>query len=88
MTFLFEAIRRAKSFDANAVIKAWEGLEFNSLVGKQIMRACDYQILMPGPIGEIQAKSSLFPFPGKPVMIPMDKVAVPMKETGNPRCVK
>ena len=86
--FLFEAIKKAKSFNADAVIKAWEGMEYNSLVGKQIMRACDHQILMPGPIGEIQAKSTLFPFPfaGTPVMIPMDKVAVPMKETGNPRC--
>jgi hypothetical protein len=27
-----------------------------------------------------------FPFPGAPVMVPMDKVAVPIKDTGNPRC--
>jgi branched-chain amino acid transport system substrate-binding protein len=88
VTFLFEAIKKAKSFDAQAVIKAWEGMEHNGLVGKQIMRACDHQILMPGPIAEIQARSMLFPFPfpGKPVMIPMDKVAVPPSETGNPRC--
>jgi branched-chain amino acid transport system substrate-binding protein len=86
--FLFEAIKKAKSFDAEEVIKAWEDMEYDSLVGKQIMRACDHQTLMPGPIGEIQAKSTLFPFPfpGTPVMVPMDKVAVPMKETGNPRC--
>ena len=86
--FFFEAIKKADSFDPEAIIKAWEGMEYNSLVGKQIMRACDHQIMMPGPIGEIQAKSALFPFPfaGTPVMIPLDKVAVPMKETGNPRC--
>jgi branched-chain amino acid transport system substrate-binding protein len=86
--FFFEAVKKAKSFDPETIIKAWEGMEYNSLVGKQIMRACDHQIMMPGPIGEIQSKSSLFPFPfpGTPVMIPMDKVAVPMKETGNPRC--
>jgi branched-chain amino acid transport system substrate-binding protein len=86
--FLFEAIKKAKSFDAEAVIKAWEGMEYIGLVGKQIMRACDHQVLMPGPVAEIQAKSTLFPFPfpGRPVIIPMDKVAVPLKETGNPRC--
>ncbi len=86
--FFFEAVKKAKSFDPQAIMKAWEGMEYNSLVGKQIMRACDHQIMMPGPIGEIQAKSSLFPFPfaGTPVMIPLDKVAVPIKETGNPRC--
>lgn len=87
--FLFEAIKKAKSFDPEAVIKAWEGMEYNSLIGKQIMRACDHQIVMPGPIGEIQAKSRIFPFPfaDNPVMIPMDKVAVPLSETGNQRCV-
>ena len=86
--FFFEAVKRAKSLDTDAIIKAWEGMDYNSLVGKQIMRACDHQIMMPGPIGEIQAKSTLFPFPfaGTPVMIPMDKVAVPMKDTGNARC--
>jgi len=43
---------------------------------------------MPGPVAEIQAKSTLFPFsfPGTPVIIPMDKVAVPIKDTGNSRC--
>ena len=86
--FFFEAVKKAKSFDPEAIIKAWEGMEYNSLVGKQIMRACDHQIMMPGPIGEIQAKSAIFSFPfaGTPVMIPLDKVAVPIKETGNPRC--
>jgi branched-chain amino acid transport system substrate-binding protein len=87
--FLFAAIKKAGSFEPDAIIKAWEGMEYESLIGKQIMRACDHQIMMPGPIAEIQAKSSFFPFPfpGSPVMIPMDKVAVPIKETGNTRCV-
>jgi branched-chain amino acid transport system substrate-binding protein len=86
--FFFEAVKKAKSFDPEAIIKAWEGMEYNSLVGKQIMRACDHQIMMPGPIGEIQAKSAMFSFPfaGTPMMIPLDKVAVPISETGNPRC--
>jgi len=86
--FFFEAVKKAKSFDPEAIIKTWEGMEYNSLVGKQIMRACDHQIMMPGPIGEIQAKSAIFSFPfaGTPVMIPLDKVAVPISETGNPRC--
>jgi hypothetical protein len=87
--FLFEAIKKAKSFDPEAIVGAWEGMEYNSLMGKQIMRACNHQIPMDGPIGEIQAKSTLFYFPsrGAPVMIPMDKVAVPLRETGNLRCV-
>lgn len=86
--FFFEAVKKAKSLEAEAVIKAWEGMEYKGLAGKQIMRACDHQIMMAGLIGEIQAKSSLFPFPfaGRPFMIPLDKVAIPLRETGNPRC--
>ena len=86
--FFFEAVKKAKSLDAEAIIKAWEGMEYNGLMGKNIMRACDHQILMPGPIAEIQAKSTFFPFPfpGTPVIFPIDKVAVPISETGNPRC--
>ena len=82
--FLFEAIKKAKSFDAEPVIKAWEGMEYNSVVGKQIMRACDHQIMMPGPVGEIAAKSRIFPFPfaDKPVMIALDRVAVPLGRRG------
>lgn len=88
LMFLFAAIKKAGSFDPEAVIKAWEGMEYDGLGGKQIMRACDHQIMMPGPIGEIQAKSRIFPFPfpDNPIMIPLDKVAVPISETGNPRC--
>lgn len=88
--FLFEAIKKAKSFDADAVIKAWEGMEYEGLMGKMVMRACDHQVLMAGPIGEIQGKSTLFPFPfaGTPTMVPLEKVAEPPRETGNPRCAK
>jgi len=88
LMFLFAAIKKAQSFDPEAVIKAWEGMEYDGLGGKQIMRACDHQIVMPGPIGEVQAKSRIFPFPfaDNPIMIPSDKVAVPPGETENPRC--
>jgi branched-chain amino acid transport system substrate-binding protein len=87
--FLMTAIKKAKSFKSDAVIKAWEGMKYDGLTGKQVMRACDHQILMPGPIGEIQAKSRIFPFPfaDNPVMIPTDQVAVPPAETGNQRCL-
>ncbi len=86
--WLAEAIKKAKSFDSEAVIKAWEGMEYNGVYGRQIMRACDHQSLQAGLVGEVQAKSDLFnhPFPGKPTIIPMEKVAVPPQETGNPRC--
>jgi len=86
--WLFEAIKRAQSLDPEPVIKAWEGMKYNGIVGEQVMRACDHQNLQAGLVAEVQPKSDFFdfPFPGRPVLIPMEKVAVPMKDTGNPRC--
>jgi branched-chain amino acid transport system substrate-binding protein len=86
--FFFEAVKKAKSFDVEAIIKAWEGMEYNGVMGKNIMRACDHQNLVSGMIAEFQAKSTLFPYPfaGPPIIIPMEKVAVPPEETGNSRC--
>lgn len=86
--FFFEAVKRANSIDPEAVIKAWEGMEYEGLMGKMTMRACDHQTLQPFLLAEIQAKSEFypFPFPGKPTVIPAERVAVPPQETGNPRC--
>lgn len=87
---LFEAIKKAKSFDSEAVIKAFEGMESDSVYGKVVMRACDHQLIRPAFIAEIQAKSTFYPHPfaGTPVMIPRDKVAIPISEAENPRCIK
>jgi len=87
--FLAAAIRKAKSDDYAPLIKAWEGLEFDGLMGKQVMRACDHQIqtavavteMVPGP-----GKFYPFPYAGQVTLIPMEKVAVAPKETGNKRC--
>jgi branched-chain amino acid transport system substrate-binding protein len=86
--FLFAALKKSQTCEAEAVIKAWEGMAYDGLTGKQMMRACDHQILQPALIAEIQEKSTLFsfPFPGAPVIVPLDRVAVPLKETGNSRC--
>jgi branched-chain amino acid transport system substrate-binding protein len=86
--FFFEAVKKANSIDPEAVIKAWEGMEYEGVMGKMTMRACDHQTLQPLIISEIQAKSEFYPFPylGKPVIIPAERVALPPNETGNPRC--
>jgi branched-chain amino acid transport system substrate-binding protein len=86
--FLFEAVKKANSIDPKAVMKVWEGMEYEGIMGKNTMRACDHQNLAPLMLAEIQAKSDFFPFPylGKPVIIPAEKIAIPPEETGNPRC--
>ena len=89
--FLAEAIKKAKSTNADDIIKAWEGMSYDALVGRMTMRPCDHQIITPISVGEIAAGPGAFykfPFVGQPTMIPAEKAAVPPEETGNPRCKK
>lgn len=90
--FLAAALRKAGREDADAVIKAWEGLVFeDSLVGPQVMRACDHQLQTPVAVAEIvpgPGKFYQFAYTGPVRLIPMEKISVPPKETGNKRCEK
>ncbi|MCJ7493136.1 MAG: ABC transporter substrate-binding protein [Deltaproteobacteria bacterium] len=87
--FMVEAVKKAKSPNAGDVIKAWEGMSYDALVGRMTMRACDHQVMTPISVAEVLPGPGpyyKFPFVGKPNMIPADKGAVPPAETGNPRC--
>ncbi len=87
--FLFAAIKKAGSAEAGALIKAWEGMAYDGLAGRQVMRACDHQIQTPVAVAEIvpgPGKYYEFPFVGPVRLIPTEKVSVPPRETGNPRC--
>lgn len=89
LMFMTEAIKKAKSTKADDVIKAWEGMSYEALIGRMVMRACDHQIVTPIPIAEVlpgPGSYYKFPFVGKPNMIPAEKGAIPPAETGNPRC--
>jgi branched-chain amino acid transport system substrate-binding protein len=89
--FMVEAMKKAKSTNADDIIKAWEGMSYDALVGRMTMRSCDHQIITPISIAEITAGPGAFykfPFVGKPTMISAEKAAVPPEETGNPRCKK
>lgn len=86
--FLSAAIRKAQTFEAEAIIGAWEGMEYDSVGGRLIMRACDHQTLRSPFIGEVLTQSVLFSFlnPAMATMVPMDRAALSLRETGNPRC--
>ena len=77
--FFAAAVKKAGSLDPEAIIKAWEGLEYSGTCGRYLMRACDHQMLQPLFLSKIEAKSDFFPFPfnGKPVVIPREVAAVP-----------
>jgi branched-chain amino acid transport system substrate-binding protein len=82
--FLMEAIKKAGTVDIPAVIKAWEGMKWESVTGPMVMRAEDHQVSIPLPVGEIVKTSQFYPFPyvGQPYMVPLEKAAVPLGETG------
>ncbi len=89
--FLAEAVKKAKSIDADKVIKAWEGLSMDGIIGKVTMRACDHQIQAPAHVGVIQTDHPFrdllkFPFLGEATVIPAEKISVPPGKTGNVRC--
>lgn len=82
--FWAAAVKKAGTTDVNAVIKAWEGLTFESLAGEIYMRPCDHQVQCPVWIGEIVKESEFFKhaFVGVPTAIPAKDVEVPCEETG------
>lgn len=94
MMFLFAAIEKAKSLDPEAIIKAWEGMEFNYLQGKVKMRACDHQLIAPMSIfrvSRVPEKEKFFNLPyyiSKPIVTYSgEETAIPMnKPNYNPRC--
>ncbi|MBR0085737.1 MAG: ABC transporter substrate-binding protein, partial [Lachnospiraceae bacterium] len=50
---IVEAIKKADSTDADAVIAALEGLELNSIKGDVYIRAEDHQLMQPHAVGKI-----------------------------------
>lgn len=89
MMFLAAAMKKANSADLAPLVKAWEGMEFNGTMGRQVMRACDHQVQSAVAVSEIVAgpgKFYPFAYSGPVTMIPAEKVSVPPKETGNKRC--
>ena len=86
--FLAAAIEKAGTTDVEAVIKAWEGMSFETAWGRVTMRACDHQMITPGVAAEIQPTSEFYDFPyvGKPTIIPAEEITTPPELTGNPRC--
>ncbi len=86
-----EAIKKAGSADAGKLVKAMEGMTFESSTGKMTVRACDHQVQTDGwvalPKKDHQFKNIFqFPFLGEATRIPSDKISCPPAETGNPRC--
>ena len=84
------AIEKAKTAETEAVIKAMEGISFDSLRGKFTIRALDHMGTVPCYQGTI-SKEPAYPFkiwkdisriPGEQVIRPEDSVREIWKKTG------
>ena len=83
--FWAEAVRKAGTTDIAAVIKAWEGLSYDSIAGIWTMRACDHQAQTPYWYIEIVKDNKFFKqhaFEGPATMISAKSVEVPCEQTG------
>jgi branched-chain amino acid transport system substrate-binding protein len=58
--FWAEAVKKAKTTNIAAVIKAWEGLSYDGPAGIWTMRACDHQAQLPIWFMEINANNSFY----------------------------
>ena len=91
INFLSEVINLAGATETDKIRETWEGMSYEGIIGKLIMRACDHQILTPGFVATIQANHIYsdildFPYLGDPVTIPVEKVMIPPSEIENSRC--
>ena len=80
----FEAVKKAKTFETEAVIKAFEGMSYEGPLGKITMRKEDHQAQSPVAVGEVVKKTKYYDFPYlKPVMIvPAAEVSATLEESG------
>jgi branched-chain amino acid transport system substrate-binding protein len=82
--FWAEAIKKAKTTDIAAVIKAWEGLSYDGPAGVWTMRACDHQVQLPLWFTEIVRENPFFKHAYEMYigMTPAKSVEVPCNKTG------
>jgi len=83
------AIERGGSTNFNKLEQALEGLQYNSIAGPLTIRPCDHQVQISQATGEVEPTTGKFydfPFIGTALIAPVDAIAVPPAQTGNPRC--
>ena len=89
--FAAETIKKAGSADADKLIPVMETMTYEAPAGKTTMRACDHQVQADGWVAVLKMDHQFrdlysFPYLGEATKIPVEKISVPPKETGNPRC--
>lgn len=85
-----KAVETAGKDDVEAVIDAWEGLEYVGIGGKVVMRECDHQGIRSVWCAEVTKKNQFFKFPymAEAIEFPGPEVVTPADKTNCPRCMK
>lgn len=78
------AVRKAGTFETDAVIKAFEGLTWEGPPGTATMRCQDHQILTPMVLGKVVERTKYYSFPYmRPIaIIPAEEVSMTPEESG------
>jgi branched-chain amino acid transport system substrate-binding protein len=82
--FWAEAVKKAGTTDVDAVIKAWEGLTYDSPAGLWTMQACDHQLQAPFWYAENVKENKFYKhaYVGPAKMIPAKEVTISCESTG------
>lgn len=82
--FWAEAVKKAGTTDVQAVIKAWEGLSYDTPGGVWTMRACDHQLQAPWWYAENVKKNKFYKhaYVGIAEKIPSEHITISCEETG------
>ena len=84
-----KAVEAAGKDDVEAVIDAWEGLEYQGIGGKVVMRKCDHQGIRSVWCAEVTKDNPYFDFAymGEAVEFSGEQVVTPSNQTNCPECM-
>ncbi len=79
---MIKALEKANSTDSEALVKAFEGLKFNSVKGEYIIRPEDHQTLQPMPVVELIMKDKEYAEPKLVKLVPIENTTPPITAPG------
>lgn len=79
---IVEGLKKTKSLKGDDIVKAFEGLKFNSVKGEYYIRPSDHQTMQAIPVVELKKAGKDYVEPHMLKLIPMEKVEPPVTAPG------
>lgn len=79
---IVEGLKKAENIQGEALVKAFEGLKFNSVKGEYYIRPEDHQAMQPIPVVELTVQDESYPEPKLVELVPSEKLEPPVKAPG------